>query len=91
LFVLLVLGHEQPDGFLGAELGDTSEILDPKAIQYLSSGKLTCAQAQRALNGFSRHCGLYGQRTSMTAGEGETKCGRGVTGDQTGRKHCSRS
>jgi hypothetical protein len=78
VFILLVLGHEQSDGFLRAELSDSGEILDSQPIQNLGTGKLTCAQTQRALNTFGRHCGFLGQRTSLTVGEGGTKDGRGL-------------
>jgi hypothetical protein len=32
LFVLLVLGQKQPEGFLGAQLGDSGKVLDAKAV-----------------------------------------------------------
>src|SRR5580700_2899613 len=72
LLILLMLGHEQPDGFLGAELGDSRKIFDAQPIQNLGSGKFACPQAQGTLNGFGRHCGPYGQRTSSTAGKRKT-------------------
>jgi hypothetical protein len=50
LVILLLL--EQSEGFLGAELGDSGEILDSKPIQDFGSAEFTGTEAQWALNGF---------------------------------------
>jgi hypothetical protein len=53
LFILLVLGQKQPEGFLGAQLGDSGKVFHPEAIQHLSPFQMSFAQTQRAFDGFS--------------------------------------
>jgi len=42
-----LLLEEQTEGFLGAKLGNASEVLHTEAIKHFGSCKCTCAEAQR--------------------------------------------
>jgi hypothetical protein len=52
LMVVGVLLLEQPEGFLGAELGNAGKILDAESVENLSPFQPAFAQTQRALDGF---------------------------------------
>jgi hypothetical protein len=60
LVVVGVFLLEQPEGFLGAELSDTGEVLDPETVEHLGALQLAFAQAKRAFDGFGRHRQLGG-------------------------------
>jgi hypothetical protein len=49
-----VLLLKQAEGFFGAELGDTGEVLDPQSVKNLSPLQLAFAKAQWAFD-FRRH------------------------------------
>jgi hypothetical protein len=44
LFILLMFGLEQAEGFLGTQLGNSCEILDPRPIENLSTSEFACAE-----------------------------------------------
>jgi hypothetical protein len=47
LFILLMFGQQQSDGFLSRKLRDSRKVFDAQPIQNLGTGKLSCAQTQR--------------------------------------------
>jgi len=56
---------KQPEGFLGAELRNSGEITDAKAIQNLSTSQFAYATAQRTLDSFGRRYSSHSHRREL--------------------------
>jgi hypothetical protein len=62
MFLLLL---EEPEGFLGAKLGNAGKIFDAKAIKHLGALQLAFAQAQRAFDSLGRNGWFGGHRCGI--------------------------
>ena len=49
---VLSLLQQQAEGFLGAQLGDSGEVLYPEAIQNLGAGEFALAEAERTFDSY---------------------------------------